>query len=273
MRFARPRPAVRSASPGRGRRYARRECYRGRAHHPARHVDGTTTQRGCVCGALVRCHDPRGVHHRRAEVLEPFGGIPVTGDAGHDPDARAAMPGQAEAVITSRGGLGTPRGRSARAWAWPAVAATPEEPASLTSTGRVQGPRWCTSWLAEGGIPPGARPGVVPPGSAAGSCSRRHLRRCAAGLRPWLSAHRVSPRWRRARCSPPRPADPPVARYLAELGRRRGDVGLGGLRQRACRLATPSRRATSRRSGAGPGRSGAIRPESNMYPTKASWLG
>ena len=38
--------------------------------------------------------------------------------------------------------------------------------------------------------------------------------------------------------------------------------GSVGLRQRACRLATPSRRATSRRSGAGPGPSGhqAIRP-------------
>jgi hypothetical protein len=33
-------------------------------------------------------------------------------------------------------------------------------------------------------------------------------------------------------------------------------------------LATPSRRATSRRSGTGPGRSGAIRPESNMYPVR-----
>jgi hypothetical protein len=68
------------------------------------------------------------VHHQRAEALEPFGGIPVTGDAGQDPDARAAMLGQAEAVITSRSGLGTPRWRSASAWAWPTVAATPEEP-------------------------------------------------------------------------------------------------------------------------------------------------
>jgi hypothetical protein len=98
----------------------------GRTTRPGK--DGTTTQRGCMCGALVRCHDPRGVHHRRAEALEPFGGIPVTGDAGQDPDARAAMLGQAEAVITSRSGLGTPRWRSASAWAWPTVAATPEEP-------------------------------------------------------------------------------------------------------------------------------------------------
>jgi hypothetical protein len=45
-----------------------------------------------------------------------------------DPDARAAMLGQAEAVITSRSGLGTPRWRSASAWAWATVAATPEEP-------------------------------------------------------------------------------------------------------------------------------------------------
>ena len=50
-------------------------------------------QRDCMWGALVRCHDPRGVHHRLAEVLEPSGGIPFTGDAGQDPDARAAMPG------------------------------------------------------------------------------------------------------------------------------------------------------------------------------------
>jgi hypothetical protein len=61
-----------------------------------------------MCGALVRCHDPRGVHHRRAEVLEPFGGISFAGDAGQDPDARAAMLGQAEAVITSGSGLGMP---------------------------------------------------------------------------------------------------------------------------------------------------------------------
>jgi hypothetical protein len=57
-----------------------------------------------MCGALVRCHDPRGGHHRRAEALEPFGGISVTGDAGQDPGARAAMPGQAEAAITPRSG-------------------------------------------------------------------------------------------------------------------------------------------------------------------------
>jgi hypothetical protein len=126
--FARPRSAVRSTSLGRGCWYVRRESNRGRAHQSARQVDGTTTQRECMCGALVRCHDPRGVHHRRAEALEPFGGIPVTGDAGQDPDARAAMLGQAEAVITSRSGLGTPRWRSASAWAWPTVAATPEEP-------------------------------------------------------------------------------------------------------------------------------------------------
>jgi hypothetical protein len=64
---------------------------------------------------LVRCHDLREMHHRRAEALEPFGGILVTGDAGQDPDARAAMLGQAEAVIVSRSGLGTPRWRSASA--------------------------------------------------------------------------------------------------------------------------------------------------------------
>ena len=38
------------------------------------------------------------------------------------------MLGQAEAVITARGGLGTPRWRSASAWAWPTVVAIPEEP-------------------------------------------------------------------------------------------------------------------------------------------------
>ena len=73
-----------------------------------RQVDGTITQRECMCGALVRFHDPRGLHHRLAEVLEPSGGISFTGDAGEDPDARAAMLGQEEAVITSRSGLGTP---------------------------------------------------------------------------------------------------------------------------------------------------------------------
>jgi hypothetical protein len=81
-----------------------------------------------MCGALVRFHDPRGLLHRLAEVLEPSGGISFTGDAGEDPDARAAMLGQAEAVITSRSGPGTPRWRSASAWAWPPGAATPEEP-------------------------------------------------------------------------------------------------------------------------------------------------
>ena len=65
-----------------------------------------------MCGALVKCRGPRGLHHRLAEVLEPSGGISFTDDAGEDPDAPAAMPGQAEAVITSRSGLGTPR--------WPA---------------------------------------------------------------------------------------------------------------------------------------------------------
>jgi hypothetical protein len=65
-----------------------------------------------MCGALVRFHDPRGLDHRLAEVLEPSGGISFTGDAGEDPGARAAMPGQAEAVITSRSGPGMPR--------WPA---------------------------------------------------------------------------------------------------------------------------------------------------------
>jgi len=35
-----------------------------------------------------------------AGILEPFGGISFTDDAGDDPDARAAMLGQAEAVIT-----------------------------------------------------------------------------------------------------------------------------------------------------------------------------
>ena len=59
-------------------------------------------------GALARFHDPRGLHHRVAEVLEPSEAIPFTGDAGEDPHARAAVPGQAEAVITSRTGLCTP---------------------------------------------------------------------------------------------------------------------------------------------------------------------
>jgi hypothetical protein len=79
---------------------------------PACAASRPAMQRECMCGAPVRCHDPRGVHHRLAEALEPFGGISFTGDAGQDPDARAAMLGQAEAVITSRSGLGTPR--------WPA---------------------------------------------------------------------------------------------------------------------------------------------------------
>ena len=112
-----------------------------------------------MCGALVRCRGPRGVHRRLAEVLEPSGGTSFTGGAGQDPDARAARPGQAEAVITSGSGLGTPRWRSASAWAWPTVAATPEEP-PVSSTGRVQGrggvrPGWLQGDAA------GARPGVV----------------------------------------------------------------------------------------------------------------
>ena len=75
-----------------------------RDNHP------TTTQRECMCGgALVRCHDPCGLlHHRLAEVPESFGGISFTGDAGEDPDGGAAMLGQAEAMITSRSGLGAP---------------------------------------------------------------------------------------------------------------------------------------------------------------------
>ena len=73
-------------------------------------VDGTTTQRECMCGgALVRCHDPCGLlHYRLAGVLEPFGGISFTGDAGEDPDTGVAMLGQAESMTTSRSGLGTP---------------------------------------------------------------------------------------------------------------------------------------------------------------------
>ena len=151
---------MRSTSLGRGRRYARRECNRGRAHHPARQVDGTTTQRECMCGALVRCHDPRGVHHRLAEVLEPSGGIPVTGDAGQDPDARAAMLGQAEAVITSRSGLGTPRCAQRERLGVADGRRDPGRTPSLTSTGRVQG---------RGGV----RPGWLKGGCRRGSARRR----------------------------------------------------------------------------------------------------
>ena len=83
---------------------------RRQAHQPARQVDGTITQRECMCGgALVRCHDPCGLlHYRLAGVLEPFGGISFTGDAGEDPDTGVAMLGQAESMTTSRSGLGTP---------------------------------------------------------------------------------------------------------------------------------------------------------------------
>ena len=55
--------------------------------------------------ALARFHDSLGLHHRLAEVLESSEAIPFTGDARDDPHARAAVPGQAEAVITSRTGL------------------------------------------------------------------------------------------------------------------------------------------------------------------------
>ncbi len=61
-----------------------------------------------MCGALLRFHDPRALYHRLAEVLEPFGGISFTDDAGEGPDARAAMLGQAEAVITWLPGYGRP---------------------------------------------------------------------------------------------------------------------------------------------------------------------
>src|SRR5580704_4918529 len=114
-----------------------------------------------MSGALVRCHDPRRVHHRRAEALEPPGGTTVTGHAGQEPDARAAMPGQAEGVITSLSGLGTPRWRSASAWAWPAGAATPEEPpvshlpdAFRAAAASRNGPLRWSRWPQQPGQPP-----------------------------------------------------------------------------------------------------------------------
>ena len=199
---------------------------RGRAHHPARQVDrprsanacaaprsGVTTRAGCTTGGLRpwnRSGNPR--HRRRRTGSGRTGGHAGTGGGGDHLPERSG-----HATMAQRGRLGVADGR-------PDPGRTP----SLTSTGRVQGRGGVRAgWLKRDSA--GARPGVVPPGSTAGSCSRRHLRRCTAGPRPSLSAHRVSPRWRRARCPPPRPADPPGARYLAELGRRRGDFGLGWL--------------------------------------------
>ena len=74
----------------------------------------------------------------------------------------------------------------------------------------------------------GARPGVVPPRSTAGSCSRRHLRRCTAGprARSRLIGSPLAGAGQDARHLGQQIR--PVARYLAELGRR-GDFGLGWL--------------------------------------------
>ena len=108
-----------------------------------------------MCGALVRFHDPRGLHHRLAEVLEPFGGISFTDDAGEDPEARAATLGQAEAVITSRSGLCTPRWPAQRERLGVADGRRDPEKNPQSHIYRTRsGPRWCTTWLAEGGIPP-----------------------------------------------------------------------------------------------------------------------
>ena len=199
---------MRSTNLGRGRRYARRECNRGRAHQPARQAGGTATQRECMYGALVRFHDPRGLGHRLAEVLEPFGGISFTGDAGEDPEARAAMAGQAEAVITSRSGLDTPR--------WPAqrerlgVADGRRDPGRTPQSHIYRtrsGPRWCTTWLAVGGMPPelGPASSLLDPlrdHALVGTCGDAQLGRAFA-----LASSSLP--WRRARCPPPRPADPP----------------------------------------------------------------
>lgn len=189
MTFARPRSAVRSTSLGRGCQHARRECSRGRAHHPARQVDrpssadacavpwsGVTTRAGCTTGRLRPWNRSGNPRHRRRRT---------------DPDARAATPGQAEAVITSRGGLGTPRWRSASAWAWPTVAATPEVPRSHICRTR-SGPRWCTSWLAEGGFRRGSarrRPSSIHCGIMLSSASAA-MHSWAAALAPGSSSLR-----------------------------------------------------------------------------------
>ena len=219
---------------------------------PACPASRPAMQRECMLGALVRFHDPRGLHHRRAEVLEPFGGISFTDDAGEDSDARAAMLGQAEAVITSRSGLGTPRWRSASAWAWPTVAATPEEP-PVSSTGRVQGRG---GWLAEGGMPPelGPASSLLDPlrdHALVGTCGDAQLGRALApGSSSLLS---LAPSKMPATSASRSARLPATSRSSVAAAAISGSVGL---RQRACRLATPSRRATSRRSGGG---SGAIR--------------
>jgi hypothetical protein len=198
--FARPRSDVRSTSLGRGRRHARRECNRGRTHHPARQVDrprsanaraapwsAVTTRAGCTTDGLRpwnRSGNPR--HRRRGTGSGRTGGHAGTGGGG---DHRPGRPGHA--TMAQRERLGVADGRR-----------DPGRTPSLTSTGRVQGRGGVRAgWLK--GDSAGARPGVVPPRSTAGSSSRPHLRRCAAGPRPSLSAHRVSPRWHRARCPPP----------------------------------------------------------------------
>jgi hypothetical protein len=181
-----------------------------------------------ACAAPWSGVTTRGVHHRLAEVLEPFGGIPVTGDAGQDPDARAAMLGQAEAVITSRSGLGTPRWRSASAWRGRRSPRPRKNPQSDIYRAR-SGPRRCTSWLAEGGFRRGSarrRPSSVHCGIMLSSAPAA-MRSWAAAPRSRLIESALAGAGQDARHLGQQIR--PVARYLAELGRRRGDFGLGWL--------------------------------------------
>ena len=91
------------------------------------------------------------------------------------------------------------------------------------------GPRWCTSWLAEGGMPPGLGPAssLLDPlrdHALAGTCGDAQLGR---GPRSRLIESPLAGSEQDARHLGQQIR--PVTRCLAELGRRRGDFGLGWL--------------------------------------------
>ena len=239
---------------------------RGRAHHPARQVDrprsanacaaprsGVTTRAGCTTGGLRpwnRSGNPR--HRRRRTGSGRTGGHAGTGGGGDHLPERSG-----HATMAQRGRLGVADGR-------PDPGRTP----SLTSTGRVQG---------RGGVRAGWLKGGFRRSSARRRPSWIHcaimLSSAPAAMHSWAAALALGSSSLPSLAPSTMPATsasrsarlPATSRSSVAAAAISGSVGL---RQRACRLATPSRRATSRRSGTGPGRSGAIRPESNMYPVR-----
>ena len=217
---------------------------------------GVTARAGCTTDGLRpwnRSGNPR--HRRRRTGSGRTGGHARAGGGG---DHLSERPGHA--TMAQRERLGVAVGRR-----------DPGRTPSLTSTGRVQGRGGVRAGWLKGGCRR-ARPGVVPPRSTAGSCSRRHLRRCTAGPRPSLPAHRVSPRWRRARCPPPRPADPPGCPLPrgARSPPRRFRARLAYASGHAAWLRRPG---GQRADGQGRvrGDQGPSGPESNMY--SINWLG